>query len=192
VNVSAERPHAYAAGDRRRPPALLVAGGAALAFVFALSAYVLLFQNHGGRARDSVPPDERPAPVRTATTTPPQKDEGHPTLVPREPGVAPAAAAPTPAAEDGGIGSDCEASSFRFREIVSPCFRRQELCNVGVKVRYDDRGQPLDVAFISEPPPDGAELAREARACVARLFAKLATPCSKATTVNYRQSCTPR
>jgi len=190
VNVPAERPHVYVAGDRRHPPALLVAAGTALALVVALSAYVLLFRNHGGSARDSVPPDERPAPARAAT--PPQKDEGRPPQAPREPAVAPAAAGPTPAAEDGGIGSDCEASSFRFRQIISPCFRRQELCNVGVKVRYDDRGQPLDVSFISEPPPDGAELAREARACVARLFSNLATPCSKATTVNYRQSCTPR
>jgi hypothetical protein len=75
---------------------------------------------------------------------------------------------------------------------VAPCFDSQELCNVGVSVRFDGDGQPVDVSFISEVPPTIAEPAREARACVALSFPKLVSHCSKSKTVHYTKRCTLR
>lgn len=174
---------------RRRLPELLAAAGAAMVFVLALAIWAL-WPRHvaiGGPgldvSHDAFLAETTPARSGGSGLSPPIHPQASPASEPR-------AVAPT-ATNDGSPGG-CQESSFRFRKIVAPCFGSENLCNVGVSVRFDGDGRPIDVSFISQVPPAIAEPAREARACVVRSFAELATPCSRSKEVHYTKRCTLR
>ena len=169
----------------RGPRALFVALGGAAAAV-ALASYVLWPRHDATSRRGSDVYDRSSLPDKRAG----DGELSSPSLRARARAGEPSAGSPT--ATIGGSSAGCEDSSIRFREVVAPCFDSQELCNVGVSVRFGGDGQPVDVSFISEVPSKIAEPAREARACVARSFPKLVSHCSKSKTVHYTQRCTLR
>jgi hypothetical protein len=174
---------------RRAPATMIAVLAGALLMALALGGYVLWPRHDAtaGRASDAF----EVAPPLKATSE--RSDDGE-RLPPMHSAPAPSGEpnAVEPTGTDGGSPGDCEESSFRFRQVVAPCFRSDDLCDVGVSVRFDANGRASDVSFLADVPPAIAEQARAARACVERSFAKLTTPCSRSKSVHYTERCTLR